>query len=52
VLTNDVQSPGQVNRHRLYEKTLNPPRRTVGANATIVSAPSSAAYCFSPPVPW
>ena len=46
VLTNVTNPRSQVNRHRLYEKTLIRRGATVGANATIVCGTTLGRYCF------
>ena len=46
VLTNVTNPRSQVNRHRLYERTLIQRGATVGANATIVCGTTLGRYCF------
>ncbi len=46
VLTNVTNPRSQINRHRLYEKTLIRRGATVGANATIVCGVTLGRYCF------
>jgi UDP-2-acetamido-3-amino-2,3-dideoxy-glucuronate N-acetyltransferase len=46
VLTNVTNPRSQVNRHRLYEKTLIRRGATVGANATVVCGVTLGRYCF------
>jgi UDP-2-acetamido-3-amino-2,3-dideoxy-glucuronate N-acetyltransferase len=46
VLTNVTNPRSQVNRHRMYEKTLIRRGATVGANATIVCGVTLGRYCF------
>ena len=46
VLTNVTNPRSQVNRHRLYEKTLIRRGATIGANATIVCGTTLGRYCF------
>lgn len=46
VLTNVTNPRSQVNRHKLYEKTLIRRGATVGANATIVCGITLGRYCF------
>ena len=46
VLTNVTNPRSQVNRHRLYEKTLIRRGATIGANATIVCGVTLGRYCF------
>lgn len=46
VLTNVTNPRAQVNRHKLYEKTLIRRGATVGANATIVCGVTLGQYCF------
>jgi UDP-2-acetamido-3-amino-2,3-dideoxy-glucuronate N-acetyltransferase len=46
VLTNVTNPRSQVNRHRLYERTLIKRGATVGANATIVCGTTLGRYCF------
>ena len=46
VLTNVTNPRSQINRHRLYEKTLIRRGATVGANATILCGVTLGRYCF------
>ncbi len=46
VFTNVTNPRSQVNRHRLYEKTLVRRGATIGANATIVCGVVLGRYCF------
>ncbi len=46
VFTNVTNPRSQVNRHRLYEKTLVRRGATIGANATIVCGTTMGRYCF------
>ena len=46
VLTNVTNPRSQVNRHRLYEKTLLRRGSTIGANATIVCGITIGRYAF------
>jgi UDP-2-acetamido-3-amino-2,3-dideoxy-glucuronate N-acetyltransferase len=46
VLTNVTNPRSQVNRHRLYEKTVIRRGATIGANATVVCGVSLGRYCF------
>ena len=46
VLTNVTNPRSQVNRHRLYEKTLIRRGATIGANATIVCGVTLGRYAF------
>lgn len=46
VLTNVTNPRSQVNRHKLYEKTVIRRGATVGANATIVCGVTLGRYCF------
>jgi len=46
VLTNVTNPRSQVNRRKLYEKTLLRRGATVGANATIVCGATLGRYCF------
>lgn len=46
VLTNVTNPRSQVNRHKLYERTLIRRGATIGANATIVCGITLGRYCF------
>lgn len=46
VLTNVTNPRSQVNRHKLYERTLIRRGASIGANATIVPGVELGAYCF------
>jgi UDP-2-acetamido-3-amino-2,3-dideoxy-glucuronate N-acetyltransferase len=46
VLTNVTNPRAQINRHRLYEKTIIRRGATIGANATIVCGITLGKYCF------
>lgn len=46
VLTNVTNPRSQVNRHKLYERTLIRRGATIGANATIVCGVTLGRYCF------
>jgi len=46
VLTNVTNPRSQINRHRLYEKTLIRRGATIGANATLVCGITLGRYCF------
>jgi len=46
VLTNVTNPRSQVNRHRLYEKTVIRRGATVGANATVVCGVTLGRYAF------
>ncbi len=46
VLTNVTNPRSQVNRHRLYEKTLIRRGASIGANATILCGVTLGRYCF------
>lgn len=46
VLTNVTNPRSQVNRHRLYERTVIRRGATIGANATIVCGITLGRYCF------
>jgi UDP-2-acetamido-3-amino-2,3-dideoxy-glucuronate N-acetyltransferase len=46
VLTNVTNPRSQVNRHKLYERTVIRRGATVGANATIVCGITLGRYCF------
>lgn len=46
VLTNVTNPRSQINRHRLFEKTVVRRGATVGANATILCGVTLGRYCF------